>query len=379
MKNTGLSLVKRILCYRSYNVLAIETSCDDTCVALLNRNKQTASTQIIAQERITLDSVADGGIIPTKAHTHHQKYLADMVNLILQKIPLDNKLDLVCATRGPGMPGSLAVGLDFAKGLAVGRGVPLVGVHHMLGHLLVSRLKNESSLNFPFATLLVSGGHTQLVVSKSVEEHKVICNTLDIAAGDALDKCARELGLKGNMLAQEMEQLARLQPGNSQRSDEDFQFPNPLLTWDKKLDGFSFSPFVSVLKKQLDAVGPCDINITSQAAKKVQLAVFNHIITRMKRSIINHKQDLENINQLVCAGGVACNQTLRTMLANELNATFKEFIFPEPALCRDNAVMIGWAGIELYESLNLKSSLNILPQRKWSLEDLLALDGWNKN
>lgn len=355
---------------RWYHVLAIETSCDDTCVALLSRKE--AGTTLINHNRTTLDSTQFGGIIPTHAHIHHQQWLASLTAPLLSIA----KPDLVCVTNGPGMVGSLSVGLDFAKGISTAFDVPMIGVHHMLGHLLMARYTYDpNEVSYPFLGLLISGGHTLLVLSKSVREHIVICNTVDIAAGDALDKCAKELNLKGNVLARELENHAtkwQIDYQKGQKINMNIEMPTPLQRWERTKDGFSFAPFISQLRNNLKEINKTTTELSENElnyiAYEVQASIFNHLIKRLERALENNNELLDKVEKLIVSGGVAANQTLIKMLKEKFKNRLSVINVPKE-WCGDNAVMIGQAGIELYES-GCKTGMDILPRRKWSLNDL---------
>ncbi|SCV04278.1 LANO_0G09230g1_1 [Lachancea nothofagi CBS 11611] len=365
---------------RSYKVLAIETSCDDSCVAILEHNKEGNKTKVLAQLKETLDSQKEGGIIPTRAHLHHQQKIAPLVQRALRETSSQGEIDLVCVTRGPGMPGSLSGGLDVAKGLAVAWNKPLVGVHHMLGHLLVPRMQsNGRAPQFPFVSLLVSGGHTLVVLSRSLNEHEILCDTIDIAIGDSLDKCARELGIRGNMIAKSMEAFINENLDDA-RSKEIFMIlPKPLRNQNGRMNvqKFSFSPFLTAVKQSLAK----DIALYTDREKRsmafqVQESLFDHLITKLKLVIAMRPDIFSQVKHMVCSGGVGANKRLQQMLQTEFRNSFDEIYFPELSLCTDNAVMIGWAGIELYETLGLTTNLDVSPIKKWPLTEMLEVPGW---
>lgn len=409
-------------CYggRCYMVLALESSCDDACVALLDKYSKDQAPKVIDQFKETLNSSGTGGIIPTDAHEFHQFTIANLVAKFCKKHNLNSTSppDLICCTRGPGMVGSLSASLQFAKGLSVSWNKPLIGVHHMLGHILIANLPKSQqpemdAPKYPFLSLLCSGGHTMLVLLKSLTEHEIIIDTVDIAAGDSIDKCARELGLVGNMLGKELERYVKAIPEDLKKKfenidtksrDNDFKFQLSLplrspkhLKIPEKLE-FSFASFLSTIQgyrtkyfngKDFDEMTKMFI------AFKLQELVLDHMINRINIAFIKHGIDIisytkadgkfKGVQDFICSGGVASNQRLRNKLHNNLNygSLTKEseshilnFHFPDLALCTDNAIMIGVAGIEIFENLKVKSDLNILPIRKWPMDELLKVDGW---
>lgn len=368
--------LKHTVIRRWYKVLAIETSCDDTCVAILDRKSSAEAPRTIVHLKETLNSASAGGIIPTKAHLHHQQQIGPVTSRALESAGMPD-IDLVCVTIGPGMPGSLAGGLDFAKGLAVAWKKPFVGVHHMLGHLLIPRmLHNDQNPQFPFVSLLVSGGHTVLVLSRSCVDHEILCDTLDIAVGDSLDKCGREIGIRGNMIAKEMEKFINAEP---LRAQVPMQLPNPLKNKSTRVDvqAFSFSPFITALKGNLVKPLPeYNVDEVRSMAYQIQESIFYHIVSKLKLVFRKNREKLEGVSSFVLSGGVGANARLRELLETEFSDTFDNFCYPPLELCSDNAVMIGWAGIELFEKQCLTTDLYATPIRKWPLPQLLEVPCW---
>ncbi|QLL30454.1 hypothetical protein HG536_0A02710 [Torulaspora globosa] len=366
---------------RAYKVLAIETSCDDTCVAILDRHSEELAPRTLIHLKETLDSASQGGIVPTRAHLHHQLKIGVLTQKALRTTGT-SAVDLVCVTRGPGMPGSLSGGLDFAKGLAVAWQKPLLGVHHMLGHLLVPRLStNGKAPAYPFLSLLVSGGHTTVVLTRSVTDHEIMCDSMDIAVGDSLDKCGRELGIRGTMIAKEMEKFIDEDPSCKFDAGIRMTLPNPLRNKNNRIDvqAFSFAPFLTAVRNNIDR--PIEEYTRDQIrsmAYQTQEAIFKHILSRLTKVIELNADKLVGVRHFVCSGGVGANKRLRTLLEENLSGRFTEFFYPPTDLCTDNAVMIGWAGIELFESRSLCTDLEVSPIRKWPLSELLGVSGWRQ-
>lgn len=382
---------------RLYRVLAIESSCDDSSVALLDYDENIGMANIISHLKSTLNSSSVGGIIPTEALLHHQQAMPLLIDQLMQ-IPQFNDcpLDLIAVTRGPGMVGSLSVGLNLAKGLSLGLSTSVLGVHHMLGHLLIPRMSSSDTsnqINFPFISLLASGGHTMLVLSKDVLNHEILIDTIDIAIGDSLDKCGRELGIKANMIAKEMEIMA------SQRRNKVHSvvnLPNPLsMEHNKNKLSFSFASYITSLKNQIKdtlihGTNRGDSLLLNQIAYDIQESHFDHLIYKIKQWVQKniHLYDTAPSQiglQFIASGGVSSNNRLRYRLENELKPYFKSFHYPaQNDLYTDNAVMIGWAAIELVKHFKIKegctiyNSLDILPLRKWDLTDLVNISKWNK-
>lgn len=387
-----------IITRRLYQVLAIESSCDDSCLALLEKvpNKPPI---VIDHLKRTLNSTVTGGIVPPVAVHFHQQNLASMVSEFTNKHNFNTKPpDLICCTRGPGMIGSLSSGLQLAKGLCIGWNRPLIGVHHMLGHILVSKLASRPV--YPFLSLLCSGGHTMLVLSKSLIHHEIIVDTMDIAVGDSLDKCARELGIQGNVLGKELEAFVDAIPQplkrkfddiRTQTRDNEFKFKltRPLRNASiPQVIEFTFASFLSSIQHHKSSYG-LDEETQQFLAFKIQKFIFQHIIDRVNIAFCKHGIDgngdrkFENVKHLIVSGGVASNQTFRKLLNQELKLASisqdpanVEFIFPDISLCTDNAIMIGVAGIEIFETLQKETDLTVLPIRKWPMNEILEVDSW---
>lgn len=374
---------------RQYKVLSMETSCDDTCVALIDRDPLNDKVEVLSHVKRTLNSYGDGGIIPTKAFDHHQKQIASATREVFTKNNISplNPPDLICVTRGPGMKGSLTIGLDFAKGLSVAFDKPLVGVHHMLGHLLIPRLDRNVNVQYPFLSLLISGGHTMLVLSESLFKHEILCDTIDVACGDALDKVAREVGMEGETnLGREMDSFLKdidSFKGNTNLPQYNFDMPLPLMNKRGRVNqlNFAFGAFQGrvqeINKTNTDLVE--DLNFRKQLAYQAQAAVFKHITNKLKLTLDQHKDKLGDVKHFVASGGVASNLTLRQTLTDTLreHSNITEIHYPPVELCTDNAVMIGWAGIEMFESKErLTTELGVCPIGKWPINEVLDVEGW---
>ncbi|KAK9447544.1 glycoprotease family-domain-containing protein [Limtongia smithiae] len=368
--------------WRTYTILGIETSCDDTSVCVLDRYSPTAPPNIVFSRRTSTDNAQFGGIIPTVALEHHQRSLAVTVASALSFLrdEYTGKPDLIAVTRGPGLRASLAAGTELAKGLSLAFQVPLIGVHHMLGHLLVSRMlaPPAAAPHFPFLSLLVSGGHTMLVRSISLTQHEIIANTVDIAVGDAVDKCARALGLSAaTMLGPELEKLAQradaintstvVDPGIS------ISVPMRPKPGRPQAAAFSFSSYVTMVERGIKArTTTLNQDELALVARQTENAIFTQIVERVQFAIKSHRLPPMDF---VCSGGVASNARLRETL--ETAFPQHKLYFPPPKLCTDNAEMIAWAGIELWESLGLHTSLDFLPTATWPLEGFLDnIDCW---
>lgn len=503
---------RRLVPRRNLLTLAIETSCDDTAVAILERHdaSSTTASQPLAtlhfNEKITADNSAYRGVHPIVSLESHQQNLALLVRKALHHLPdaqttsttggsqtsasapitlrdtgtSKQRPDFVSVTRGPGMRSNLATGLDTAKGLATAWQIPLVGVHHMQAHALTPRLVSAlaPSLSpspaltpsFPFLSLLVSGGHTLLLHSAGLTEHRILASTADIAVGDAIDKIARAVlppewlaGVKDTMYGALLERFA-FPPSSSSSSSS--PPPSPAATaeaappyaytpaklhrrptrwgWSfapplSEFKGgsrahameFSFSGLVSsaerIVKFRWDPDAPSGQRNTRveraagepgeeerrDLAREAMRVAFEHLAGRAGMALQgprgqdggraagkpapaaeaaaaplagsgNADADGAAPTALVVAGGVAANAYLRHVLRAFLDARGfapLRLVFPPPALCTDNAAMIAWAGVEMFEA-GWTSEMGVLPRRKWSLDSaaedggVLGVGGW---
>lgn len=487
---------------------------DDTSVAIVEKHDappsasgqgfptpSTPTATLHFLENVTADTRAYKGIHPIVAHESHQQNLANLVDKALRFLPpvketgeqrdagstvglsprsgtygdhTRRKPDFISVTRGPGMRSSILTGLDTAKGLSVAWQVPLVGVHHMQAHLLTPRLVSAleahksqpkedagATVEFPFLSILVSGGHTILVHSASVVEHSILGETVDIAIGDCIDKLARLIlppsylaESKTTMYGKALEAFA-FPNGPSDysdyvppatRQDEMIKVENTQWGWSfgipfvgTRLVRFTFSGFLSSVERQLQKIEASHIERGSgevedflphearvALARDVMRVCFEHLASRTvialesmweKRQTAHNQEgkSLENIRKekkrawslrqtrmeqttddnnpqlddgdiktLVVSGGVAANRFLISLLRTFLDVRgfqHVKIVAPPPKLCTDNAAMIGWAGMEMYD-LGWQTDLGVKALRKWTLDKsvddggILGPDGW---
>lgn len=344
---------------RRFLVLGIESSCDDTSVAIVSSTREILAHFTRSQFEI---HEPFKGIVPHLASIQHRKWLP----ILLQKCftssginPMD--LDVIAATRGPGMPPCLSVGFSAGKTLAAVLAKPFIGVHHMEAHALTVRLESEA-VEFPYLCLLVSGGHTLLLHVTGVSSYRIIGSTLDDSIGEAFDKVSVMLGfdwLKGEGPAAALEKEALL--GNSSR----FHFTLPLSKKGIK-NNFSFSGLKTRVKNQIESMKELTQSDKQDLACSFQNTAILHVTNRIREAL---KLEKYAASCIVVAGGVAKNNVLRARV-HEISQEFNiPAYFPSPSLCTDNGAMIAWAGVER-SKLNLFDDLHsdCLPQ--WSLEDL---------
>ncbi|KAG9323386.1 hypothetical protein KVV02_002536 [Mortierella alpina] len=420
--------------------LGIETSCDDTCAAVVTSDRQILSEVLRTQHHLHEPM---GGIVPKLAHHAHMRNLPDVVKEAIQKAGLGERgiqeIDIIAVTRGPGLAHCLGVGLNAAKTLAAALNKPLIGVHHMEAHALTARLTtvdpdlkvvgqdgdhatatkaskgyvpagSAPHPQFPFLTLLVSGGHTLLLVAHSVDRYTTLATTVDDSIGEAFDKTARQLDIpwlpgRAGGPGASLEEFAKSSQNPLRYLD---QLPIPMsLRTNKRLMKFSFAGLKSAVTRIVDQekasspTGEMDEEKRKDLAAGFQHCAVTHLCQKVEQGLVDcHEQGMQ-ISSLVISGGVGRNATLRSKM-DEICSEFeyKEFnksnkkslsetkstsqsaptvaqrtrrsvrvICPPPKLCTDNAVMIAWTGLERYQQgLVDPYDIDIVP--KWPLDML---------
>lgn len=330
-------------------VLGIETSCDETSVAIVNHDKKILALNTISK----LDQhKAFGGVVPEIAARNHMDCLPLLVEKSMQEANLQwAQLDAIAATGGPGLIGGVIVGVMLAKGIAAAANKPFIAVNHLEGHALTVRLTD--SVEFPYLMLLVSGGHCQLLIVEGVGKYIKLGATLDDAVGEAFDKVGKMLGLE-YPAGPELEQLAK------QGNPEGYNLPKPL--YDEKGCNFSFSGLKTAVKRIIDKG---EINAADLAASFQE--VVAKILTKKTITAIKiFQQQYPDHKDVVIAGGVAANQYIKQHLVTACADFGMRVISPPIALCTDNAAMIAWVGIEKLR-LGQVSDLNFEPRSRWPL------------
>jgi len=340
-------------------ILGIETSCDETGVAIYDEEKGLIANQLHTQIALHADY---GGVVPELASRDHIRKLAPLLQAALQEANLTAKdIDGVAYTSGPGLVGALLVGSTVARSLAYAWNIPAIGVHHMEGHLLAPMLE-ENPPHFPFVALLVSGGHTQLVRVDGVGRYELLGESIDDAAGEAFDKTAKLLGLDYPGGAA----LARLAlKGTPNR----FAFPRPMT--DRPGLDFSFSGLKTFAANTLHQVMQEEGELTEQSKADIayafQEAVVDTLAIKCKRAL---KQT--GLKRLVIAGGVSANKQLRQTLAELMQQFGGEVFYPQPQFCTDNGAMIAYAGfLRLKQGQQQDLAIKVRP--RWSMTELTAV------
>lgn len=343
-------------------VLGIETSCDETAAALVSADGDAVPGRIlsnIVHSQID-DHAAFGGVVPEIAARAHVDALDQVVLRALGEAGVDwDGIDAVAATAGPGLIGGLIVGTMTAKAIALARGKPFIAVNHLEGHALTPRL--TEGLPFPYLLLLVSGGHTQIVLVSGLGDYARWASTIDDALGEAFDKTAKLLGL-GYPGGPAVERAA-------ERGDPDrFTLPRPLKGEERP--DFSFSGLKTALRRQATALGELKAEDVADLCAAFQLAVVETLEDRVARSLARYRAETTDADPtLVVAGGVAANKAIRTMLHDLCARHGFAFLAPPAALCSDNAAMIAWAGLEHYRR-GERSALDFAPRPRWPLDQL---------
>jgi N6-L-threonylcarbamoyladenine synthase len=328
--------------------LGIETSCDETGVALYSAEKGLIAHALHSQ--VDLHAVY-GGVVPEIASRDHIRMLLPLIQQLMDEAGIE-KPDAIAYTAGPGLVGALMVGGGMANGLGLAWDCPVVAVHHMEGHLLAPMLE-ENAPEFPFLALLVSGGHTLLIAVRQLGDYKILGTTLDDAAGEAFDKTAKLLGLGypgGPLLA------ALAEEGN----DTAYAFPRPMLN--KPTLDFSFSGLKTAVMlevRKAEASGEIE-SCRADLAASFQRAAVDTLVGKALKAA-----KAEGLERIVVAGGVGANRLLRAEIAERFTG---EVFYPRFEFCTDNGAMIAAAGA--FRLAEAEAASEIRAQARWSLDTL---------
>lgn len=339
-------------------VLGIETSCDETGVAIYDSELGLMAHKLYSQVAVHSEY---GGVVPELASRDHVRKLIPLIDDVLNESASRGKIDAVAYTAGPGLIGALLVGACVGRSLAYAWGCKALGVHHMEGHLLAPLLEDKPP-DFPFVALLVSGGHTQLVDVQGIGEYQILGESLDDAAGEAFDKAAKMLDLDYPGGPQIAKLAERGTPGR-------FKFPRPMV--DRPGLQFSFSGLktftLNSVAEHAQANGLPDDQTCADIAWAFQEAVVDTLVIKCKRALeqTGHKT-------LIIAGGVSANTHLREKLETALAKIKKNVYYARPAFCTDNGAMIAFAGIQRLLA-GQESGLDIEVMPRWNMETLPAL------
>ncbi|GAB5413369.1 MAG: tRNA (adenosine(37)-N6)-threonylcarbamoyltransferase complex transferase subunit TsaD [Congregibacter sp.] len=337
------------------NVLGIETSCDETGVAIYSVTEGLLAHTLYSQIAVHREY---GGVVPELASRDHVRKTLPLVNEVLEEAKLSSAdIHAVAYTAGPGLIGALMVGATLARSLALGWGVPALGVHHMEGHLLAPMLE-EDRPEFPFVALLVSGGHTQLVRVDGIGEYKLLGESVDDAAGEAFDKAAKMLGLPypgGPHVAKLAEK------GRADR----FDFPRPMVNrpgLDFSFSGLKTHTLTTI--RALEAAGELSEQDKADVARAFEEAVVATLVIKCRRAL-----EQEGLTRLVMAGGVSANRNLRQQLGEKLAKQGAEVFYPSLQFCTDNGAMIAYAGAQRLAA-GQHDDIEVLVRPRWPMTEL---------
>ena len=343
---------------KNITFLGIETSCDETAAAVIRENDEgtadilsnIVSSQIEEHKKF-------GGVVPelaARAHLENIEYIIDTA--LKESETTINEIDGVAATAGPGLIVCLTVGLNIGKSIAAFSNKPLIGVNHLEGHALSPGLNEK--IKFPYLLLLISGGHSQYLIVKDVNEYEQLGTTIDDALGEAFDKTAKmlDLGYPGGPNVEKF----------SKEGDENFyKLPEPIIN--KAGCNLSFAGLKTAVLRESKKING-DVKLKYNLAASFQKTINKILYKKTKIAVEMFKEKTKKENfQLIVAGGVAANKTIRenlTQLSNEMN--FK-IIYPDLKFCGDNASMIAWAGIQRFKK-DLIDDLNITAKSRWPLD-----------
>jgi len=332
-------------------ILGIETSCDETGVAIYDSEKGLLGHKLYSQIKL---HAKYGGVVPELASRDHINYIIPLIHDLLSdcKINIQN-IDTIAYTSGPGLSGALLVGSSVAESLACALGIRSIPIHHLEGHLLAPMLEDRKP-KFPFIALLVSGGHSQLIHVKELGSYKIIGDTLDDAAGEAFDKTAQLLGL-GYPGGAALSKLA-------EKGLNHFELPRPLLH-SNDLD-FSFSGLKTAVLYLVRKQKKLTKEIKADIAYAFEDSITDVLV---KKTIQALKQ--EGLKRVIISGGVGANKTLRNKIIAECNQNEFEYFFPDLTFCTDNGAMIALAG-SLRLNMRPKENYSFSVKPRWKLTEI---------
>lgn len=347
---------------KNLHILGIETSCDETSASVVRSDGEILSNLVLSQLE---EHRAFGGVVPEIAARAHLDYLDDLIRGAMSDAGIDfSDLDGVAATSGPGLIGGVMVGMVAGKAIACAHNKPFLGINHLEGHALTPRLTDD--IKFPYLLLLISGGHTQILVVEGVGQYKRWGTTLDDAAGECFDKSAKMMGLPypGGPHLQKIAEECK----DPDKAIERFPLPSPMKG--KKNCDFSFSGLKTAVRNHIEQLPEGDLarEDIADLAYAFQMKMADVLKDRCKKAIERFQETYSpDEPTFVISGGVAANSEIRKGLL-ELCETYKmRFYAPPLKLCQDNAAMIAWAGIERLK-LGLTDPLDFKARPRWPLD-----------
>jgi N6-L-threonylcarbamoyladenine synthase len=341
-------------------VLGIETTCDETAAAVVERSGD-GQGKILSN--VVLSQVAEhaafGGVVPEIAARAHVEALVRVIGKAMADAGATfQNIDGVAAAAGPGLIGGVIVGLTTAKAIALVNGKPLLAINHLEAHALTARL--TAGTQFPYCLFLASGGHTQILAVRGVGDYRLLGTTLDDAIGEAFDKTAKLLGLGYPGGPQVEKEAAR---GDTAR----FALPRPMLG--RAEPDFSLSGLKTALRLEAETIAPLSDQDVADLCASFQQAVVEVIHDRLRAGLKMFRLRHTTPTALVAAGGVAANEAIRKILQRVAFEHGIKLEVPPAALCTDNGAMIAWAGAERL-ALGLTDPLEFAPRARWPLEEI---------
>ncbi len=335
-------------------VLGLETSCDETAVALVDSNRRIVAQRLLSQ---IAEHTPFGGVVPEIAARAHLDHLDRLIAETMAEAGLGYAdLSAVAATAGPGLIGGVIVGVTTAKAIALAHDLPFIGVNHLEGHALTARLTDDVA--FPYLLLLVSGGHCQLLAVEGVGRYRRLGTTIDDAVGEAFDKTAKLLGL-GFPGGPAVEKAAL--NGKPDR----FALPRPMLG--RPGCDFSLAGLKTAVRLAAEKLGDASEQDIADLCASFQAAIGDVLVDRCRRALDVFTAEHQGSPTLVVAGGVAANAYLRQRLLDMSEKSGARLVAPPPRLCTDNAAMIAWAGVERLR-LGQLDTLDLAPRPRWPLD-----------
>lgn len=337
-------------------ILGIESSCDETGVAILDGERRVLAQALASQQ---VDHAPFGGVVPELAARKHLEILPSMIESALKDAGIKSKdLTAIAATCGPGLIGGLLIGAMTGKAMAASLDIPFIAINHLEAHALSPRLI-DGDIEFPYLVLLISGGHTQILLCEGIGQYTKLGTTLDDAVGECFDKCASVMHL-GQPGGPAIEKAAKMAQGNI-----DFGLPKPL--WRQKHCNFSFSGLKTAVARAAER--PHDANELAFAVQTVIAQTLADRVRQAMNTFVERHPQAEK--RLIVAGGVAANMAIREGLQKECARNGFALHVPPVSLCADNGVMIAWAGVERY-ARGMTDSLDTKVRPRWPLDNNAA-------
>ncbi|WP_065433984.1 tRNA (adenosine(37)-N6)-threonylcarbamoyltransferase complex transferase subunit TsaD [Ehrlichia ruminantium] len=336
-------------------VLAIETSCDETAVAIVRSDKQVLSHKVLSQK----EHVVYGGVVPEIASRAHINYLYDLTSQSIEESGYDlADIDAIAVTSGPGLIGGLIIGVMMAKAISSVTNKPIIEVNHLEAHTLLIRMFHD--IDFPFLVLIISGGHCQFLIVHDVGCYQRLGSSLDDSLGEVFDKVARmlNLGYPGGPIIEKKSIM-----GDSRS----FFLPRALIN--RFGCDFSFSGIKTAVRNIVANQKHIDNDFICNISASFQDCIGDILVNRITNAIHMSQAINCKINKLVVTGGVAANYLLRNRISICVKDNNFEVLYPPAELCTDNGIMVGWAGIENL-SKGYVSSLDFVPKARWPLESI---------